>query len=291
MRNPLQENQGTWQGVIAVPVIVFACYFICIYAFYISVSCPPGKASLHGHRGKSNKAGRSHSTTKSRSTEHLTEVTSEAFLDSLLSSVGQSVLTDDDYTVDINSEELRRFIAEFQDENGDLASTPSSEKPLEECVSISSSASESLDSSMSGEGVGGSKLKQNRKMMRGMRFLVANLIRNKSSSMASHSLGGEEERHKELRRQKAKEKSKRREEKVLLRQSSDGQSSQGSCSSTHSTSAASDSSLRWSSNGRSPGDPRDGPHPRRWDSYTAGMNEETSKLFRIALEEDKHALV
>ncbi|XP_072173847.1 uncharacterized protein [Diadema setosum] len=252
-----------------------------------------GKVGRHGHKTKGGKSSKPPGNHLAASTPSASG-TSEEFLDSLLSSVGQSVLTHGEESVDVNWDELRRFIAEFQSD-GDLdvlnASQSPGTKQLDDGVSVSSSNSESVDGSLaSGEGVGGGvKGKQNRKVMRGMRLLVASLLRSKSSpAMASPTLRGEEERQKDLlRRQKMKEKSKRREEKALVRQASEGYGSQDSVSLVSNATPVVVPSSVCSRGVELDNGQRNSP---KWDTYLSGLDEQTARLFHIAVEEDRNAL-
>lgn len=143
--------------------------------------------------------------------------------------------------------------------------------------------------------MGGSKVKQNKKMMRGMRLLVANLLRSKTTAMASPTLGSEDERQKEVRRQKLKDKSKRREEKALMNHSSDGQLSQSDVSLNHTTPAVLniptkiDTTTAVCNAGGL--NPRNSQCTERHEAHASRMSEDVAKVFQCAVEEDKSTLV
>nr|XP_054751659.1 synphilin-1-like isoform X1 [Lytechinus pictus] len=244
------------------------------------------KPRLHATATKSkrNRSGQS-GTGEGKLPQYQQDDATEVFLESLLSTIKPSG-EENDVTLDINSDELRRFIAEYQVH--DVNQQHEGARPTEDGASISSSASESLDSSLSGEGFGGSKIKQNKKMMRGMRLLVANLLRSKTTAMASPSLGSEDERQKDVRRQKFKDKSKRREEKCLLNQSLDGQSSQSDASLNHTPPSV----LKIPSEVDSTTAAFKVARVKCTDRHEAysGINEEADKVFRVAVEEDKSTL-
>lgn len=139
--------------------------------------------------------------------------------------------------------------------------------------------------------MGGSKVKQNKKMMRGMRLLVANLLRSKTTAMASPTLGSEDERQKEVRRQKLKDKSKRREEKALMNHSSDGQSSQSDVSLNHTTPAVLIDTTTTAVCNAGGLNPRNSQCTERHEAHASRMSEDVAKVFQCAVEEDKSTLV
>ncbi|XP_030828367.1 uncharacterized protein LOC115919231 isoform X1 [Strongylocentrotus purpuratus] len=253
-----------------------------------------GKSRLHAHKSKRNRSGQS-GTEEGKLPQYQQDDATEVFLESLLSTI-KPCGDKNDVTLDINSDELRKFIAEYQVHDGELVTIQldGARRPTEDGASLSSSASESLDSSLSGEGVGGSKVKQNKKMMRGMRLLVANLLRSKTTAMASPTLGSEDERQKEIRRQKLKDKSKRREEKAFMNHSSDGQSSQSDVSINHTTPAVLKNPTKIDATtavcNAGGVNPRNSQCTDRHEAYASRTSEEVAKVFTFAVEEDKSSL-